>query len=565
MTTIWMGFLILLGLKSVPADGERGNPFISVDPSGAGIEFRHFSGSTAVKELIEIMGSGVALLDYDGDGKLDIYFVNGASLPGLTKTDPTQYNRLYHNEGSFRFSDVTAKARVDGSGYGMGVACADYDNDSDTDIYVTQFGSNVLYRNNGNGTFTDVTAKAGVVTGGWSTSAAFIDVDRDGDLDLYVARYVDYHIGKGPYCGEREKGRASYCLPDLFPATHDVLYANNGDGTFRDVTATTGIGSVAGNSLGVSTGDIDSDGWPDIFVANDRTSNFLFHNKGDGTFEEVGVVSGIGYSADGLARAGMGVDIGDFDHDLQPDIVVSNFEGEGLALFKNLGELFFGDVAGEQRLHEATYPYVGFGVGWIDYDNDSWLDLLLVNGHVLDDIEEYKPHIHFAQPGLLFRNRFGRLSQVDSPPGDALASPRVSRGAAFGDLDNDGRLDVVVQHHNGPPEILRNVVQGENRSVLVTLRGTRSNYDAIGARVTATVGGKRQRFEVKSARSYLSHSDPRIHIGLGQTNKIENLVISWPSGREQTVSNLAAGQGYVIQESSRGFKSFPLRTQQVSH
>jgi hypothetical protein len=538
--SVWASLL----LRSEPVKSS----FVNVDPAAAGIGFQHFSGSSPAKEMVEIMGSGVALLDYDNDGDLDLFFVNGAALPQLSKTRAEHFNRLYRNDGSFQFSDVTTKAGLAGSGYGMGVACADYDNDGDTDIYLTQVGSNVLYRNNGDGTFVDVTSQVGVAAGGWSSSAAFIDVDRDGNLDLYVARYVDYEVGKGQRCGNSDLGLVSYCLPDVFPPTRDVLYRSNGDGTFRDFTVQSGIGAYTGNGLGVVAGDLDDDGWPDIFVANDRTPNFLFHNNGQGTFEEIGVASGVAYSADGTARAGMGVDIGDFDGDLRLDIAVSNFEGEGLALFRNLGKLFFQDVAGKQRLREATYSYVGFGLGWIDYNNDGWVDMLSANGHVLDDIERYKPHIRFAQPTLLLGNQDGTLRNTNPAPDDPLNHVQVSRGAAFGDLDNDGSIDAVIQKRDGPPQVLRNAAVRDKRSVLVRLEGTRSNRDAIGAQLTVTAGGRQRRLEIQSGRSYLSSSDLRIHLGLGAADQVERLDIRWPSGFRQVISSLRGGQVYHIRE-----------------
>lgn len=514
----------------------------------SGIGFRHQNGATGQKELPETFASGVALLDYDNDGLLDIYLVNGATLPGLRKEGPEYFNRLYHNDGDFRFSDVTLAAGVQGQGYGMGAAAADYDNDGNVDLYVTNYGPNHLYRNRGDGTFEDVAAKAGVTGGGWSTSAAFLDYDRDGDLDLYVCRYVVYEIGKKPRCGDTHRGLLSYCLPDLFePMTH-LFYRNNGDGTFKDVSQESGVSAVKGRGLGVTVGDYDNDGWIDIFVANDRCRNFLFHNQRDGSFEEVGLMAGVAYSMEGVARAGMGTDFGDYDQDGWLDIFVNNFETEGAALFRNLEGQFFSDIGGEVGLNEPSYPYVLFGGRFVDLDNDGLLDILGVSGHTQDDIEHYKPDITYPEPKLLFRNLGGRFALLRDGPDGVLSRKKVSRGAAFGDLDNDGAIDVVVNNTNDYAEILHNEMGQGNNSLLLKLVGSQSNRDGIGTRLEVRSGGRSRILEAKGAASYLAANDLRVHVGLGRASRVDELTLYWPSGEIQKLRDLPAGHLHVIQE-----------------
>jgi hypothetical protein len=515
---------------------------------GSGIKFRHRNGALGEKELIETFASGVAVFDYDNDGLLDIYLVNGASLPSLQKASPDYFNRLYHNEGGLRFSDVTLKAGVEGQGYGMGAATGDYDNDGHVDLYVTNFGRNLLFHNRGNGTFEEVGEKAGVAGGGWSTSAAFFDYDRDGYLDLYVCRYVVYETGRKPQCGETQRGLLSYCIPDVYePMTH-LLYRNNKDGTFKDVSREAGIDKVKGRGLGVTVGDYDGDGWPDLFVTNDRSRNFLFHNKGDGTFEEVALPSGVALSTEGMARAGMGTDFGDYDQDGWVDILVNNFETEGAALFRNLDGHFFEDVGGVVGLNEPSYPYVVFGGRFVDYDNDGRLDVFVVSGHTQDDVDQYKPHVTYPEPKLLFHNVGGRFSLVPDSPHGVLSRLKVSRGAAFGDLDNDGDIDVVVNNTNDFPEILRNDIGTRQNSLLLKLIGTKSNRDGIGTRLEVRCGENVRILEAKSAASYMSANDMRVHVGLGTVRQIDELTLRWPSGRTQSIRNLAAGFLHVISE-----------------
>jgi hypothetical protein len=504
--------------------------------------------------MVETMGSGVALFDYNNDGKVDIFLVNGASLPSLQKTNEGFYNRLYRNDGSFHFADVTAEAGVAGTGYGMGVAAGDFDNDGNVDLYVTQFGRNQLLRNLGNGRFEDVTEKAGVTAAGWSTSTAFFDYDHDGYLDLFVARYLSYPINKHPGCGDRARGFLSYCLPDEFPPTACVLFHNNRNGTFTDVSERSGIGSFRGKALGVAVADLDGDGWEDLVIANDRMPNALFRNRRNGSFEEIGTPDGIGYSRDGVARAGMGVDIADFDRDGKPDILIANFEAEGLALF-HAGDGVFEDEAGSRGLYEPSYKFVGFGLKFLDYDNDGWPDIFAVNGHVLDDIDRYRPGSTFAQQKLIFHNQRGRFEVVSLPAGTALGAKRVGRGAAFGDLNNDGLIDAVVSNNAAPPDIIANqCATKDNHYILIRFVGTKSNRDGLGVRVIARLGATSRPYQVSGSGSYLSQSDTRLHLGLAQAERIDELDVFWPSGTRQMIRDLAADRIYVIDETG-GIKS----------
>lgn len=532
-----------------PSNGHSSmqEPFVDMQET-AHIHFKRLDGADGKKELIETMGSGVAIIDYNDDGLPDVFLVNGAVLPSLTKTDPAFFNRLYRNDGGFRFTDVTESAGLQGAGYGMGVAMGDYDNDGFPDLYVTNYGENELYRNRGDGTFVNETSRAGVAAGGWSTSAAFFDYDRDGYLDLFVCRYVLYEVGKEPSCGDRQRGLLSYCLPDLFKPATDLLFHNNGDGTFRDASHEAGIGGFHGRGLGVTVGDFDRDGWPDIFVANDRSRNFLFRNKHNGTFEEVSLPSGVAYSMDGQARAGMGTDFGDFNGDGWPDIVVNNFETEGIGLFQNVHGKYFIDMGGQARLRDPSFPYVGFGGKFFDYDNDGRLDIFVANGHTQDDVSSYKATITYPEPKLLFRNLGNVFSVLSDAPGGALSTLKVSRGAAFGDLDNDGAIDVVVNNTNDFPQILRNTTDMGNNVILLKLVGSQSHRDGIGTKIEVRCDRQRQFLEAKSAASYLSANDLRVHVGLGPCRVINEIILQWPSGQLEKLRDLRSGYLYVVSE-----------------
>jgi enediyne biosynthesis protein E4 len=526
---------------------EQPDAFVVVNSRDTGIDFVHRNGGTGAKEMIETMGSGCAIADFDNDGLPDIFFVNGAAVPSLKKDNAAFSNRLYRNLGNFHFVDVTDKAGLAGSGYGMGVAVGDYNNDGFEDIYVTGFEHNQLFRNRGNGTFEDVTAKAGVAGGGWSTSAAFVDYDRDGLLDLVVARYVQYTIGTGPYCGDKARGWSSYCLPDQFLPSSLLLYHNNGNGTFSDVTDQAGLGGIKVNALGIRIVDLDGDGWPDIVVASDRTRNLLFHNR-EGRFEEIGTTAGVGYSNDGVARAGMGIDAADVNGEGRPDIAITNFESEGTALFMNQGGLSFRDEAGLRGLLEPTFPFVGFGLRLFDFDNDGFPDLMVTSGHVLDDIARYRHDMTWPQPVLLLHNNDGRFVPVPVHGPDGQPLKLVGRGLATGDLTNSGRLDAVISQNDGPPVLLRNEAGRDKNSISLRLIGARSNRDGFGTRVEAKVDGRVWISEVTPSGSYMSSSDPRVVIGMGTASQVQTLKLSWPSGTRQELRALAAGYIYTIRE-----------------
>ncbi|MBI4483376.1 MAG: CRTAC1 family protein [Acidobacteria bacterium] len=540
-------------LPRVPGQtSEAGLEFVDMRDS-SGVAFLHTGGSPEKKYIIDTVSGGVALLDHDNDGDLDLYFVNGSSLDILSGRASPVRNRLYRNDGNFRFTDVTDQAGVGDTGWGMGACAADFDNDGDVDLYVTNLGPNVLYRNNGDGRFSDVTAKAGVGDSRWSTGAAFADYDQDGDLDLYVANYVDVDFQKLP-----EPGQSKYCyyrgLPvmcgprGLKPASH-ILYRNNGDGTFTDVSQPSRIAEAPpAYGLGVVWGDYDNDGDSDLYVANDSMPNFLFRNNGDGTLDEVALLAGVALSEDGKEQAGMGVDFGDYDGDGWLDLYKTNFSDDTNNLYRNLGDNFFEDVAHKTGHGETTWSYLGWGTSFFDFDNDGDLDLLAVNGHVYPQVDGKGVGTSYRQRPLLFENRGGTFVEVAAQRGAALNQPRSSRGAAFGDLDDDGDVDVVVNNMDDLPSLWRN--EGGNRRgwIQFDLRGTRSNRSAVGARVTIWVGKRRQIAEVKAGSSYLSQSDPRLHLGLGEARRADRVEIRWPSGLVQTFTDLEGNALYEIRE-----------------
>jgi hypothetical protein len=503
-----------------------------------GIQFRQESSPTPAKHLIETMGGGVAILDYNNDGLLDLFFVNGGHISGsdFDRENPKYWNRLYRQNHDGSFSDVTAAAGLAHAGNGnsgMGVAVADYDNDGYADLYVTSFGHNVLYHNNGDGTFTDVTAKAGVAAGGWSASAGFVDFDNDGKLDLFVTRYMDWSLAVSKSCS-----RQTYCPPGEFPAVTNILYRNRGDGTFEDVSVKSGIASKKGRSLGVAFADYDSDGFADMFVANDGMEQFLWHNNGNGTFSERALDAGVALSDDGKAFAGMGVDFRDYDNDGKPDIVVTNLAKQVYALYHNDGGGTFSYRSLESGLGTLTSGSSGWGVGLVDFDNDGWKDLFAAQGHVMDNVEQIDASMHYLERPLLALNHAGRFERADT------VIPAVAgRGAAFGDLDNVGRMDVVVGVLNDKPLILKNRNANAAHWLGLRLRGVRSNRDGLGA--TVTVNGQTQ--YAQTAGSYQSASDKRVHFGLGARTSAEVEVL-WPSGARQKLSRLAADQYWDVKE-----------------
>jgi enediyne biosynthesis protein E4 len=536
------------------ADGQRGATstppdaaprFTNLTPAD-GLDFRHVNGGTPDRHLLEIMGSGGLFFDYDEDGWVDVFLVDGGSLVDA-KVDATARDRLFRNRGDGTFQDVSASSGIVHAAYGMGACAADYDNDGWTDLYVTSVGPNRLYHNDGGKRFSGVTARAGV--GGspvFSTSCAFVDADRDGDVDLFVVNYVDARIDNNAYCGDTAKKIRIYCHPLNFAPLQNVLYRNDGDGTFSDVSREAGISGHKGNGLGVISADYDDDGLPDIFVANDTTPNFLFHNEGRGGFKEVALLSGVAVAADGRPRAGMGTDFGDYDGDL--DLFVTNHELEAHTLFRNLGKGLFEDATFTSGVGPPTLPFVGFGAGFVDVDNDADLDLAIVNGHVMNSPSHFRPGAKEAQRNLLLRNDGGRFRDVTGQSGPGFAIENISRTLAAADVDNDGDLDLLVTNNSGIADLLRNGGTSGSNSVLVRLAGTRSNRNAIGARLRLTAGGRTQVREVRAGSSYLGQHDLRAHVGLGRATAIERLEIRWPSGQMETVAGVGANQIVTITE-----------------
>jgi enediyne biosynthesis protein E4 len=515
------------------------------------LDFKHESSATSNKYLIETMGGGVALLDYDNDGRLDVFFTNGARVDdpmpdgkAADKSDPKFWNRLYHQNADGTFTDVTEKAGLTGmpqNHYDMGVAVGDYDNDGFEDIYVTGFGGNTLYHNNGNGTFTDVTKTAGVAGGEWSASAGFFDYDNDGKLDLFVTRYIDWTYKTNRYCGERKPGYRAYCHPDNYDGVTDILYHNNGDGTFTDVSKKAGVANPNGKGLGVSFADYDGDGFTDIFVANDSVQCFLYHNNGNGTFSEVGLLAGVGFNEDGKTFAGMGADFSDFNNDGFPDIVVTDLSNERYMVFRNNGDGSFRDATNLSGVGAATMAFSGWSTHLFDYDNDGWKDLFVAQAHVMDTIQQTSPNLTYMQPPLLLRNESGHFTRVIA--GDAFQKDWAGRGAAFGDIDNDGDIDVVVSNLGQNAYMLRNDGGSRQNWIGIDTVGKKSNRDGIGSRVKViSASGTTQYFTVNTAVGYLSASDKRLVVGLGADSTAKLVEIRWPSGVVQKFENVKSGE-----------------------
>ena len=515
------------------------------------IDFRLENSPTSQKYLPETMGGGVAVFDYDNDGRLDVFFVNGARIEDPMpvgkqpdKSEPKYWNRLYHQNPDGTFSEVAEKAGVTGmlqNRYGMGVAVGDYDNDGFEDMYVTGVGGNTLYHNNGNGTFSDVTAKTGVASSGWGTSAGFFDFDNDGKLDLFVCRYLEWSFAANRFCGDHRQGGRSYCHPDNFPAINNVLFHNNGDGTFTDVSAKSGIAVTPGKSLGVAFADYDGDGWMDMYVANDSVPCFLFHNNRNGTFSEVGVEAGVAFNEDGQTFAGMGVDFADYDNDGKPDLVVTDLSNQRYLLYRNNGDGTFSDVTTNSGLGNATITYSGWSTRFVDYDNDGQKDVFIAQGHVMDNINMTSPNLRYFQPPLLLKNTAGRFATVEGGPG--MQKAWAGRGAALGDLDEDGGIDIVVTNIGQHAYLLSNRGASQNGWVRVALKGKHSNRDGIGCRVKAVSGdGLTQFYTVNTAAGYLSASDKCLLIGLGVSREASLVEITWPSGAKQHFEKIASGK-----------------------
>ena len=551
LTIPTIGFTVLLFilhtvLKSVfaqPVSAQNQGVRFTDVTAELGIEFRHVNGESGKKYFIEPIGSGVALFDFDNDADLDIYFVNGSDLPGISSSIPPK-NRLYRNDDG-AFTDITDTASVGDTGYGLGCCVGDYNNDGFTDLYVTNYGPNVLYLNNGDGTFTDVAATAGVDGNQFSSGCAFVDVDADGYLDLYVVNYVQFDPETNPEC--TRQGIPTYCTPEALPGVADVFYRNNGDGTFTDVSEKVGVGTVNGKGLGVVCGDVDNDGDVDVFVANDTTPNFLYRNERNGVeMTEDALFAGVALSEEGRAYSGMGANLGDFDNDGYLDIVITNFQDQTNSLYHNAQSGFFTEMSFATGIGERSLPYLAWGVDFIDFNNDGWLDMFVANGHLDDNIAEIDPIGTYAQPNQLFLNDRGiRFSEN---PDAAIAQQKVSRGTAFGDMDNDGDIDIVVSNLKDTPTILRNDGDNTSQWLAVKLIGTHCNRDAIGARVTVISEDLTQMREVKSGSGYLSQNDLRLHFGLGAAVSVDSLTVRWLCGKVQTLQNIETNQVLVISE-----------------
>ena len=525
--------MLAAGLALAEVPSQFASRFVDVS-AARNVRFQHVAPHTSKKYLLETMGSGVAMFDYDNDGRLDLFLVNGASFPDPTppgtippKAGPQDWNRLFHQKMDGSFEDVTAKAGLQGVGYGMGVAVGDFDNDGFEDLYVTGYGGNRLYRNEGNGTFSDITDKAGVGGSGWSTSAVWVDLDNDGLLDLVVSRYLDWDFSD-IWCGEHKEGYRAYCHPDTFKPVSPLVYHNDGNGHFTECAKRLGL-NKPGKGLGIAIADYDGDGHIDLAVANDSMPQFLFHNKGDGTFEEVGLLSQVAVDEDGRTFAGMGIDLADYDNDGLPDLMIDNLAEQTYALYKNSGDGSFTSVTRRSGLAAASLLHSGWGLRFLDYDNDGWKDVLIAQGHDLDTIETTAPHLRYREPLLLLRNDKTKLTDASQIAGPAFQQRLAARGLAIGDFDNDGNVDAIVTENDGPAHLIHNETKTSNHWITLQLVGHKTNRDAIGARVKAVTADQIQFVTVTTGGSYLSSSDKRVHFGLGQRQTVR-LTIYWPSG-----------------------------------
>jgi hypothetical protein len=516
----------------------------------AGMRFVHNNGAFGKKYLPETMGPGVAFIDYDNDGWPDIFLVNGTDWPGRPPKHSTP--KLYHNNHDGTFTDITHKAGLDIEIFGMGVAVGDYDNDGYDDLFITAIGQSRLFHNNGNGTFTDVTQKAGLKgPEEFSTSAAWVDYDKDGKLDLVVANYVQWSLDGDLYCTLDGKSK-SYCTPESYKGTAVRLWHNRGDGTFEDVTKKAGLADATSKTLGIALLDYDNDGWPDLLFSNDTQPNKLYRNNGNGTFTEKAVVTGVAFSEDGVARAGMGVDAVDYDRSGATSLLITNFSNQMLSLYHNEGKGLFVDEAPRSEVGRASLLTLGFGCFFFDYDLDGWPDILIANGHIDSDIQRVQPNVKYAMPPHLFRNMGkGDFVEVTKSLGAAFGAPRVGRGAAYADIGNRGRLDLLLSTNGGPVYLFENEASGAaatNKSLRVKLAGTKSNRDGIGAVVKVTAGGDWQSQMLRSGSSYLSASELVLTYGLAQHDRADSVEIRWPSGQVEKLSNVAAGQTITVTE-----------------
>jgi enediyne biosynthesis protein E4 len=546
------GLMLRTGsLAQAQTGSSGGSPVTFRDVTAkAGIHFIHNNAAFGKKYLPETMGPGVAFIDYDNDGWQDIFIVNGTDWPGHAQKHSTP--KLYHNNHDGTFTDVTHKAGLDVEMFGMGVSVGDYDNDGFDDLFVTAMGQSHLFHNNGNGTFSDVTQKAGLLgPKEFSTSAAWVDYDKDGKLDLVVANYVQWTLEGDLYCTLDGKSK-SYCTPESYKGTAVRLWHNRGDGTFEDATEKAGVGEPTSKTLGVAIIDYDNDGWPDLLFSNDTQPNKLYRNNGNGTFTEKAVVAGIAFSEDGVARAGMGVDAADYDHSGATSILITNFSNQMLSLYHNEGKGLFVDEAPRSEAGRASMLTLGFGCFFFDYDLDGWPDIFIANGHIDADIQRVQPNVKYAMPPHLFRNiGKGNFQEVTKQVGAGFASARVGRGAAYGDFNNDGRLDLLLSTNGGPVYLFENDAAAgasANKSLRVKLVGVKSNRDGMGAVVKITSGGETQSQMLRSGSSYLSASELVLTFGIGQREQAETVEIRWPSGQVDKLTNVGAGQTITVTE-----------------
>lgn len=545
--------LVSPGMTFVGANTARAESPIQLTDVTAqtGITFTHTDGGSGRRYIMETVTAGLALFDFDNDGDIDIYFLNGAPLRGA-KADKPPRNALYRNDGGFHFVDVTETAGVGDTGFGLGVAVGDYDNDGDQDLYVNNFGPNVMYRNNGNGTFTDVTKQTGTADGpiGLGAGACFLDADKDGDLDLYVSRYLEFSYDR--HVDNMWLGYHVYPGPEQYEPTADALYRNNGNGTFTDVSDEAGITSAKGHGMGIVCADYDNDGDTDVFVGNDSTANFLFENDGTGKFTEAGLISGFGFDLYGNRQASMGVDCGDFDNDGLLDFYQTSYQGQFALLFKNLGGGRLEDVTLTSGAGQGTQQHVTWGIGVVDFDNDGDRDIFVACGHLMDNVDEFTDVTSYKVRNLLLANNGrGKFTNVSRESGNGMLPKESSRGAAFDDLDNDGDVDCVILNSRRPPTILRNDSPTANHWLDVRLRGTQTNRDGVGAHVRVITDDLTQLDEVHSGRSYQSHYGTRLHFGLGQRTKINRVEVRWIGGGTDSVREVPVDRRVTITEGGK--------------